>query len=46
METIAGFDAALLSRIQFGFTIAFHIVFPAFSIGLSAFIATLEPPPT
>jgi len=42
METVFGLDAALLSRIQFAFTIAFHIVFPAFSIGLSAFIATLE----
>jgi len=42
METVFGFDAALLSRIQFAFTISFHIVFPAFSIGLSAFIATLE----
>lgn len=42
METVAGFDATLLSRIQFGFTIAFHIVFPSFTIGLSAFIATLE----
>ena len=42
METLAGFDAAHLARIQFGFTIAFHIIFPAFSIGLSAFIATLE----
>ncbi|MES3023584.1 MAG: cytochrome ubiquinol oxidase subunit I [Pseudomonadota bacterium] len=42
METIAGIDATLLARIQFGFTVAFHIVFPAFSIGLSAFIATLE----
>jgi cytochrome d ubiquinol oxidase subunit I len=35
-------DAVLLSRVQFAFTIGFHIVFPAFSIGLSAFIATLE----
>jgi cytochrome bd ubiquinol oxidase subunit I len=42
METIAGVDAALLARIQFAFTISFHIIFPAFSIGLSAFIATLE----
>jgi cytochrome d ubiquinol oxidase subunit I len=32
---------ALLSRIQFAFTVSFHIVFPAFTIGLSAFIATL-----
>jgi len=42
METIAGMDATLLARIQFAFTISFHIIFPAFSIGLSAFIATLE----
>lgn len=42
METIAGIDATLLARIQFAFTISFHIIFPAFTIGLSAFIATLE----
>src|SRR5690242_9444982 len=42
MESFAGVDATLLSRLQFAFTIAFHIIFPAFSIGLSAFIATLE----
>lgn len=34
-------DAFLLSRIQFAFTVSFHIVFPAFTIGLSAYIATL-----
>ena len=34
-------DALLLSRLQFAFTISFHIIFPAFTIGLSAFIATL-----
>ncbi len=34
-------DHVLLSRIQFGFTITFHIIFPAFTIGLSAFIAVL-----
>jgi cytochrome d ubiquinol oxidase subunit I len=34
-------DAFLLSRIQFAFTISFHIIFPAFTIGLSAYIATL-----
>jgi cytochrome bd ubiquinol oxidase subunit I len=34
-------DALLLARLQFAFTISFHIVFPAFTIGLSAFIATL-----
>jgi cytochrome bd ubiquinol oxidase subunit I len=42
MDTFAGMDAALLARIQFAFTISFHIIFPAFTIGLSAFIATLE----
>lgn len=36
------FDAVMLSRIQFAFTIAFHIIFPTFTIGLSAWIATLE----
>jgi hypothetical protein len=34
-------DALLLARIQFGFTISVHIIFPAFSIGSSAFVATL-----
>src|SRR6266545_7016765 len=35
-------DPVLLARAQFGFTIAFHIIFPSFTIGLSAYIATLE----
>ncbi|WP_011583374.1 MULTISPECIES: cytochrome ubiquinol oxidase subunit I [Chelativorans] len=35
------FDPVLLARIQFAFTVSFHIIFPAFSIGLSAFIAVL-----
>ena len=34
--------ALLLSRIQFAFTMAFHIIFPSFTIGLVAWIATLE----
>jgi len=34
-------DAILLARIQFAFTVAFHIIFPSFTIGLAAFIATL-----
>ena len=29
-------DPLLLSRIQFGFTVSFHIIFPAFTIGLEA----------
>ncbi|MCJ2115354.1 cytochrome ubiquinol oxidase subunit I [Methylobacterium sp. J-001] len=35
-------DPLILARIQFGFTVAFHIVFPAFSIGLASFLAVLE----
>ncbi|GGY14015.1 cytochrome ubiquinol oxidase subunit I [Paludibacterium paludis] len=31
-----------LARIQFAFTVSFHIVFPALSIGLASFIAVLE----
>lgn len=34
-------DAVLLARIQFAFTVTFHIIFPSFTIGLAAFIATL-----
>jgi cytochrome d ubiquinol oxidase subunit I len=36
------FDALLLARIQFAFTISFHFIFPAFSIGLASFLAVLE----
>ncbi|MCG7393519.1 cytochrome ubiquinol oxidase subunit I [Microvirga sp. ACRRW] len=35
-------DALMLSRIQFAFTIAFHIIFPAFTIGLASWLAALE----
>jgi cytochrome d ubiquinol oxidase subunit I len=34
-------DPLLISRLQFAFTIIFHIIFPTFTIGLSAYIATL-----
>jgi cytochrome bd ubiquinol oxidase subunit I len=34
--------ALLLSRIQFAFTISFHIIFPAFTIGLAAWLTVLE----
>jgi len=34
--------AVLLARFQFAFTVGVHIVFPAFSIGLAAFLAVLE----
>jgi cytochrome bd ubiquinol oxidase subunit I len=32
----------LLSRIQFAFTISFHIIFPAFTVGLAAWLAFLQ----
>ncbi|MDO5624511.1 MAG: cytochrome ubiquinol oxidase subunit I [Pseudomonadota bacterium] len=35
-------DALLLSRIQFGFVISFHIIFPALSIGLASWLMFLE----
>jgi cytochrome d ubiquinol oxidase subunit I len=35
-------DALLLARLQFGFTISFHFIFPAFSIGLASYLAVLE----
>src|SRR5712672_2620020 len=34
--------ALLLSRIQFAFTISFHIIFPSFSIGLAAWLTVLD----
>lgn len=36
------FDAVLLARIQFAFTVSFHIIFPAFSIGLASYLMVLE----
>ncbi|QDF97826.1 cytochrome ubiquinol oxidase subunit I [Azoarcus sp. DD4] len=35
-------DALLLARIQFAFTVSFHIVFPAITIGLASYLAVLE----
>src|SRR6476619_1179585 len=35
-------DPVLLSRLQFAWVIAWHILLPAFTVGLSAFIAVLE----
>lgn len=35
-------DPVIISRMQFAFTITFHIIFPAFSIGLAAWITTLQ----
>ncbi len=35
-------DATLLARVQFAFTISFHIIFPAFSIGVASYLMVLE----
>jgi len=35
-------DPLILSRIQFGFVVSFHILFPAFTIGLASWLAMLE----
>ncbi len=35
-------DPILLARIQFAFTISFHIIFPAFTIGLAGYLACVE----
>jgi hypothetical protein len=35
-------DPVFLARLQFAFTVSFHIVFPAFSIGLASYLAVLE----
>jgi cytochrome d ubiquinol oxidase subunit I len=37
-----GLSALELARIQFGFTISFHIIFPAITIGLASYLAVLE----
>ena len=35
-------SALLLSRLQFAFTVSFHIIFPSFTIGLAAWLTTIE----
>ena len=42
MDSVLGLDAILLARIQFAFTIAFHFLFPAVSIGLASYLAVLN----
>ncbi len=37
-----GFTALELARIQFAFTMSFHIIFPAITIGLASYLAVLE----
>src|SRR5713101_2932502 len=36
------FDAVLLARFQFAFTISFHFIFPSFTIGLESYLSVLE----
>ena len=40
--TFLGLSAELLARFQFAFTVSYHFIFPAFSIGLASYLATLE----
>jgi cytochrome bd ubiquinol oxidase subunit I len=35
-------SALALARFQFAFTVSFHFIFPAFSIGLASYLAVLE----
>jgi cytochrome d ubiquinol oxidase subunit I len=35
-------DPLFMSRVQFAFTISFHIIFPAITIGLAAYLMVLE----
>ena len=37
-----GETALILARAQFAFTVSFHFIFPAFSIGLASYLAVLE----
>ena len=39
---LEAFDATLLARLQFAFTVSFHFIFPSFSIGLASYLAVLE----
>ncbi|GGE51801.1 cytochrome ubiquinol oxidase subunit I [Agaricicola taiwanensis] len=37
-----GYSAEILARVQFAFTVSFHFIFPAFSIGTASFLAVLN----
>jgi cytochrome bd ubiquinol oxidase subunit I len=39
---LESFDALMLARLQFAFTVSFHFIFPAFSIGLASYLAVLN----
>ena len=38
----AWLDALILARVQFAFTVSFHFLFPAITIGLASYLAVLE----
>ena len=38
----AHLDPVILARLQFAFTVSFHFILPAFSIGLASFLMVLE----
>jgi cytochrome d ubiquinol oxidase subunit I len=42
MDTFLGLEAVMLARMQFAFTVAFHFLFPAFTIGLASYLAVLN----
>jgi cytochrome d ubiquinol oxidase subunit I len=39
---LSSLDPVVLARAQFAFTVSFHFVFPAFSIGLASYLVVLE----
>src|SRR5258707_4995458 len=41
-DAVVNSAALLLSRLQFAFTISFHIIFPSFTIGLAAWLTVLD----
>jgi cytochrome d ubiquinol oxidase subunit I len=41
-EAAGTLDAILLARLQFAFTVSFHFLFPAFTIGLASYLAVLN----
>jgi cytochrome d ubiquinol oxidase subunit I len=41
-RSIMTLDAAILARVQFAFTVSFHIIFPTISIGLAMFLTVME----
>jgi cytochrome d ubiquinol oxidase subunit I len=41
-DTFLGLDAVTLARMQFAFTVVFHFLFPAVSIGLASYLAVLN----